>query len=192
MSKFQVIGVDEAGRGPLAGPVVAAAVILDSKSNHLDIRDSKKLTANKRDYLYEKIKELAVGFSIQAIEPEEIDRINILGATKLAMKKAGIEVIKQLKIETPHFLVDGNQPFCKDFSIETIIKGDGKIRAIGAASILAKVYRDQYMEKMAAIYPIYGFEKHMGYPTRNHLAQIAQFGPSIIHRKTFRGVKEHI
>jgi len=190
MSKFHVIGIDEAGRGPLAGPVVSAAVILDHRAKSLEIKDSKKLKPHEREYLFEKIKELAVGYAIIAVEPEEIDRINILEATKLSMKKAGKKLVRQLKIEFPHFLVDGNTSFCKKSSVETIIKGDDKIRSIGAASILAKVYRDRLMTEFAKTYPEYGFEKHMGYGTKIHLSQIKIYGPTEIHRKTFKGVKE--
>jgi ribonuclease HII len=192
MSKFQVIGIDEAGRGPLAGPVVSAAVILDHKTRFLDIQDSKKLKPKDREYLFEKIKELAVGYTIAEIESEEIDRINILEATKLSMKKAAISLVNKLHIENPHFLVDGNATFCKKSSVETIIKGDGKIRSIGAASILAKVYRDRLMTAFSKTYPEYGFEKHMGYPTKNHRTQIEIYGPTLIHRKTFKGVKEFL
>lgn len=192
MSRYQIIGVDEAGRGPLAGPVVAAAVILGPNTNLLEIRDSKKLSHKKRLELSDKIKKLALGYSIQSIDPDEIDRINILSATKLAMKKAVIDLINKLDIKNPHCLVDGNTPFCKELSIETIIKGDDKIRCIGAASILAKVYRDQFMTEMSESFPYYGFEKHMGYPTKAHVEQIKIHGPCPIHRKTFKGVKEHV
>jgi len=188
--KIIVAGIDEAGRGPLAGHVVAAAVALSPKSLHLPIQDSKKLNAKRRLNLFEEIKELALGYSISSIEHDKIDEINILQATKLAMKTAASDLIENLCAKDSHFLVDGNTPFCKNFSIETIIKGDDKIRCIGAASILAKVHRDLHMEKMALEYPQYGFEKHMGYPTKFHKEQIKEFGPCPIHRRTFKGVKE--
>lgn len=190
MSKLYLIGVDEAGRGPLAGPVVAAAVILGPKTKDISIKDSKKMTHTQREEAFKQITFLSIGYAISAIYPEIIDKINILEATKLAMRNACHELIKKLSIEKPCIMVDGNAKFCTKLSIETIIKGDSKIRAIGAASILAKVHRDHYMQEMAEKYPEYEFERHMGYPTKLHLDKIKHFGPCGIHRKTFKGVKE--
>lgn len=192
MSKMIVIGVDEAGRGPLAGPVVAAAVILGPKTEGILIKDSKKMTEAQREESYIDIKNLALGYSIQSISPEIIDRINILEATKLAMRNACNDLIERLSIKNPFILVDGNAKFCTKLKIETIIKGDSKIRAIGAASILAKVSRDKLMLDISKKHPNYDFEKHKGYPTKAHLEKIKIFGASEVHRKTFRGVKEFV
>ena len=183
-----IAGVDEAGRGPLAGPVCAAAVILHNVKIE-GLNDSKKLTERKRELLFEKIIKNATAYAIAWATPEEIDRINILQATFLAMQRA----VEQLQIEPTFIQVDGNRyPPTLRLPGEAIVKGDSKVEEIMAASILAKVSRDRYMLKMAEIYPQYNFTKHKGYPTAEHREAIKQFGPSPIHRKTFGGVKEFL
>lgn len=179
---YQIIcGVDEAGRGPLAGPVCAAAVILPPNIDIPGLNDSKKLTDKKRRELFPIIKEKAVAFGIAFASHAEIDDINILQATYLAMERA----IAQLSVRPDLALIDGNR--AKDFGIpvQTVIHGDSLSASIAAASILAKVTRDDYMEQMAKEYPQYGFEIHKAYGTKAHYAALAEFGPSPIHRKTF-------
>ena len=178
-----VAGVDEVGRGPLAGPVVAAAVILppEEEKRILGIDDSKKLSKKKREYLAEKIKESAVAYAIEEVSGETIDEINILQATRLAMKRA-IEKLSPL----PDFvLTDGNMTLDIEIPQKSIVKGDAKVASIGAASILAKVYRDKLMEDFAKTYPYYGFERNAGYGTRVHIEAIKEVGICTIHRKTF-------
>ena len=175
-------GIDEAGRGPLAGPVTAAAVILSKGTDIPSLNDSKKLTPKKRDSLFEIIQEKAIAFSIISVDNEVIDKINILQATFLAMKNA----IEALKIKPELCLIDGNHKVPNlNFSQEAVIDGDAKSAAIAAASILAKVTRDKIMLELAKQYPNYCFEKHKGYGTKVHLEAIAKFGPCPIHRKTF-------
>ena len=176
-----VCGVDEAGRGPLAGPVCAAAVILPKNIVIADLNDSKKLTDKKRRELFPVICEKAVAYGIAFADHREIDEINILQATYLAMERA----ICALDSKPDFLLVDGNR--AKDFGIpvETIVGGDGRSASIAAASILAKVTRDDYMLEMAKSYPQYGFEVHKGYGTKAHYAALAQNGPCPIHRMTF-------
>ncbi len=179
---FNIIcGVDEAGRGPLAGPVCAAAVILPCDIDIPGLNDSKKLSDKKRRELFPIICEKAVAYSIAFADHKEIDEINILQATFLAMERA----INGLNIKPDFVLIDGNRT--KDFGIpvETVIGGDGKSASIAAASILAKVTRDNYMMEMAEIYPNYGFEIHKGYGTKVHYASIVEHGPSPIHRISF-------
>ena len=179
---YQIIcGVDEAGRGPLAGPVCAAAVILPPNIEISGLNDSKKLTDKKRRELFPVIKEKAVSYGIAFASHAEIDDINILQATYLAMERA----IAQLSVRPDLALIDGNR--AKDFGIpvQTVIHGDSLSASIAAASILAKVTRDDYMEQMAKEYPQYGFEIHKAYGTKAHYAALAEFGPSPIHRKTF-------
>ena len=176
-----ICGVDEAGRGPLAGPVCAAAVILPP---HLDIPgldDSKKLTDKRRRELVPIIKEQAIAYSIAFATHQEIDEINILQATFLAMQRA----LDQLNIKPELALIDGNRE--KDFGIpvKTVVKGDSLSANIAAASVLAKVTRDDWMEEMAGKYPEYGFEVHKGYGTKAHYAALTEHGPSPIHRMTF-------
>ncbi|MBQ2785558.1 MAG: ribonuclease HII [Oscillospiraceae bacterium] len=176
-----VCGVDEAGRGPLAGPVCAAAVILPP---HLDIPgldDSKKLTDKRRRELFPIIKEQALAYGIGLASHEEIDEINILQATFLAMERA----LAQLKIRPDIALIDGNRE--KDFGlpVQTVVKGDSRSANIAAASVLAKVTRDTIMEEMAAEYPQYGFEIHKGYGTKAHYEALRTYGHSPIHRMTF-------
>ena len=176
-----ICGVDEAGRGPLAGPVYAAAVILPSGLLIEGVNDSKKLTAKKREYLYEIIKEKALCYSIETASVQEIDKINILQATLLAMKRA-IEGLKQ----TPDIaLIDGNVLPKVQVPSRAIVKGDALSHSIACASILAKVSRDRFMIEQSKEYPIYGFEKHKGYGTKSHIEMIKKYGMSPLHRKTF-------
>ena len=176
-----ICGVDEAGRGPLAGPVCAAAVILPKGLVIPGLNDSKKLTDKRRRELAPVIKERALAFGIAFASHEEIDEINILQATFLAMERA----LTQLKIHPELALIDGNRQ--KDFGInvETVIKGDSRSANIAAASVLAKVTRDDYMEAIAQEYPGYGFEIHKGYGTKAHYEALRELGPSPIHRMTF-------
>lgn len=179
-----IAGIDEAGRGCLAGPVVASAVILGSTCIQ-GLTDSKKLSPGKRSLLAAEIKNSALAWSIGISWPPEIDRINILQATLRAMAKA----VKQLKTHPCHILVDGNQRIPLNISQQTIIGGDGSEPCISAASILAKTFRDRLMVSFASKYPGYDFARHKGYGTRDHLKSIRALGPSPIHRMTFRGVK---
>ena len=176
-----ICGVDEAGRGPLAGPVCAAAVILPPNVEIPGLNDSKKLTDKRRREMMPIIKEQALAYGIAFASHEEIDEINILQATFLAMERA----MSQLKIKPELALIDGNRQ--KDFGInvETVIKGDSRSANIAAASVLAKVTRDDYMEAMAQEYPGYGFEIHKGYGTKAHYEALRNLGPSPIHRMTF-------
>lgn len=184
----RIAGVDEVGRGCLAGPVVAAAVILDPNRPIKGLRDSKKLSAKKRDELAEEIKEKALAWSVAAMGPEVIDKINILQATLEAMKAA----VEKLPVEPDFVQVDGNKlPKWKWLS-EAVVKGDDKVEWISAASIIAKTTRDAYMCKMAELYPQYGFEHHVGYGTAEHLKALKAYGPTPIHRKTFAPVREVI
>lgn len=176
-----IAGVDEAGRGPLAGPVFAAAVILKDGAVIDGINDSKKLTEKKREALYDIIKENAVAYAVYAVDEQAIDRINILNATHLAMNRA----VESLSKRADYVLIDGNSIKGMETPHETIVKGDSKSISIAAASILAKVSRDRFIVKMAEQYPEYGFEKHKGYGTRAHTDAILKYGPSPIHRKTF-------
>ncbi len=183
-----VAGVDEAGRGPLAGPVVAAAVILSPRRPIQGVTDSKKLTPRRREILARTIKERAVAWAIARAEVEEIDRINILQASLLAMQRA----VAALDPFPHHVQVDGNH--CPAFSCpaEAIVGGDGKEAAIGAASILAKVARDEEMVMLDRRYPGYGLARHKGYPTRDHLQAIERLGVTAIHRRSFKPIREMI
>lgn len=184
----RIAGVDEVGRGCLAGPVVAAAVILDPNRPIKGLRDSKKLSAKKRDELAEEIKEKALAWSVAAMGPEVIDKINILQATLQAMKAA----VEKLPVEPDFVQVDGNKlPKWKWLS-EAVVKGDDKVEWISAASIIAKTTRDAYMCKIAELYPQYGFEHHVGYGTAEHIKALKAYGPTPIHRKTFAPVREVI
>lgn len=181
-----IAGCDEVGRGPLAGPVVAAAVILnpDIKIDGLD--DSKKLSEKKRDALDIEIRKKALAYKIIYIYPKEIDKINIYQASKKAM----IEAIKGLEIE-PSFILSDAMPLNElGIPFESIIKGDSKSATIAAASIIAKVERDKYMVKMSERYPNYGFEKHKGYPTKIHIEALKKYGVLEIHRRTYKPVYE--
>ena len=177
-----VCGIDEAGRGPLAGPVHAAAVILPIGLEIEGLNDSKKLSEKKREQLFDVICEKAIDYSIGVATEKEIDEIDILNATFLAMHRA----VEGLKIKPDYALIDGNQypkiPFVTE---ETVVKGDAKSMSIAAASILAKVSRDRFMLEKAKEYPEYCFEKHKGYGTKVHYEAIKEFGPSPIHRLTF-------
>jgi len=186
----EIAGVDEAGRGCLAGPVVAGACILPETYDLPGLNDSKQLTAVKREMLYDLIREQAVTWAIGVAWAPEVDQINILEATYMAMGRA----VRGLR-QTPNFLqIDGNKtipPYALklDIAQEYVIKGDGKIPAISAASIMAKTFRDRLMVKLAKRYPGYGISKHMGYGTRMHMDAIRKLGPCPHHRLTFRGVK---
>lgn len=184
-----VIGVDEVGRGCLAGPVYASAVIFRSDILSDLVTDSKLLSEKRRDELAEQIiKEHHVGIGYATVE--EIDQINILQASLLAMKRA----VEQLKVKGGHVLIDGNQriPNLLGFKQTTVIKGDLRVATISAASIVAKVTRDRLMAELGETLPHYGFSSHKGYSTQAHKAAIAQHGPCFAHRKTFAGVKEHL
>lgn len=179
---FNIIcGVDEAGRGPLAGPVYAAAVILPSDCVIEGLNDSKKLTEKKREALFDEIKEKALAYGIASADEKEIDEINILNATFLAMKRA----IASLSVKPDLALIDGNQKPHTDIEEVTVIKGDAKSMSIAAASVLAKVSRDRFMLEMAEKYPQYEFARHKGYGTKLHYEKIAQYGVCDIHRRTF-------
>lgn len=176
-----ICGVDEAGRGPLAGPVCAAAVMLPPGIEIHGLNDSKKLTEKKRDALYDQICASAVTYGIAFASVAEIEELNILGATFLAMRRA----VEQLKQTPGLVLVDGNRDPGLPFETECVVKGDGKCADIAAASILAKVTRDRYMLEQAERFPQYGFEKHKGYGTAAHYAALREYGPSEIHRPSF-------
>lgn len=183
-----ICGVDEVGRGPLAGPVVAAAVIL-KPGVRIDVTDSKKLTKKRRRKLVPIIKENSIAISISFIDNKEIDKINILEASKKAM----LEAIKGLKVKPDYVLSDAIK--LEDYlevPTKAIIKGDLKVASIASASIIAKEARDDYMETMDLKYPKYGFKKHMGYPTKLHLEKIKEYGICEIHRKTFKPIKDMI
>lgn len=184
----RIAGVDEVGRGPLAGPVVAAAVILDPNRPIEGLKDSKKLSKKRREALAEIIKSQALAWAFGRAEASEIDEINILQASLLAMKRA----VEALPIAPHKVLVDGNK--CPDlaYPTEAIIKGDQKIASISAASIIAKVSRDQEMCELDVIYPGYGFSQHSGYPTKQHLEALTKIGISPHHRMSFRPVADLI
>ena len=183
-----IAGVDEAGRGPLAGPVVSAAVILPVFSPFPGISDSKRLTPKKRIYLYEKIYEHAVSIGIGIIDPMEIDRINILKASLLSMAIS----VENLAPQPDCLLIDGTFPISSNLPQKSIPKGDALSISIAAASIVAKVTRDRLMERYHLDYPQFGFSKHKGYPTKAHKEAIRQFGCCPIHRRSFKGVKEYV
>ncbi|WP_339877591.1 ribonuclease HII [uncultured Algoriphagus sp.] len=182
-------GCDEVGRGCLAGPVMAAAVILPVDYSNQWINDSKKLGKRQREDLIEEIKGKALAWQVAEASVEEIDRINILNASFLAMSRA----VQGLRISPEHLLIDGNR-WRSTLTIPhtCVIKGDGLYASIAAASILAKVYRDQFMERMAEEFPHYGWERNAGYPTKTHRSGIETHGPCIWHRKSFRLMKEVI
>jgi ribonuclease HII len=181
-----ICGVDEAGRGPLAGPVSAAAVILDPRRPIEGLADSKKLSEKQRERLAPIIRERAMAWSVAYAEVDEIDTLNILQATLLAMRRA----VLALPIQPQQVLVDGL--YCPQTGIpsEAIVKGDSKVAAISAASILAKTARDELMLKLHVQYPQYGFDGHKGYPTAAHLAALREYGVSEVHRRSFRPVRE--
>ena len=175
-------GCDEAGRGCLAGSVFAAAVILPADYNNPDLNDSKQLSVSKRNKLREQIQRDAVCWAVGVVTPAEIDEINILKASFLAMHRA----LDQLSVRPEAIIVDGNRfvPY-HDLPYTTIIKGDGKYQSIAAASILAKTYRDDYMDELAEKYPMYGWKKNKGYPTKEHREGIKKYGISPFHRKSY-------
>ena len=179
-----VCGIDEAGRGPLAGPVVASAVILDPARPIAGLNDSKKLSEKKREQLAEAIREQAIAWAVAEASVEEIDRLNILHATFLAMQRA----VAALPVKPESALVDGNRCPRLDIPVEAIVKGDGKIASIAAASIPAKTVRDHGMLELHARYPEYGFDRHMGYPTAAHFAALQAHGASPVHRRSFAPV----
>lgn len=176
-----ICGCDEAGRGPLAGPVFAAAVILRENEDIPGLNDSKKLTEKQREKLFDIIKERAVAYAIAKAEVQEIEDINILNASMLAMKRA----IEQLDTRPEFALIDGNVARGFDIPARPVIKGDALSPSIAAASILAKVARDRYCTEMDKEYPMYGFAKHKGYPTKEHKAAVIKYGPSPVHRMSF-------
>ena len=181
-------GVDEAGRGPLAGPVVAAAVILDDLHPITGLADSKKLTARRRERLYDEILAKALCCSIAEASVQEIDQLNILQATLLAMQRA----VSGLRLKPLKVLVDGNRLPVLDVRAEAVVQGDALVPAISAASILAKVHRDRLCQSLHAQYPAYGFDRHKGYGTAEHLNALAAHGPSPSHRMSFAPVARSV
>jgi len=180
--KIQLIaGVDEAGRGPLAGPVVAAAVIFSPDVLIEGVDDSKVLSEKRREKLFGKIIKESIAYSVSVVPAEKIDEINILNASLLAMKRS----VYKLKVQPDLILIDGNKSFKNKIPTVTIVKGDAKSFSIAAASILAKVTRDRIMKELSIEYPVYKWEKNKGYPTRQHRESIKENGPSPFHRKTF-------
>ncbi len=180
-----VCGVDEAGRGPLAGPVYAAAVILDPDHPIVGLKDSKKLGASRRATLTAAIRENALAWAIASADVEEIDRLNILQASLLAMRRA----VLALNPAATEALIDGNRCPALPVPARAIVRGDALEPCISAASILAKTERDKIMHALADVYPEYGFERHVGYPTAGHLAALKAFGPCVAHRKSFAPVR---
>ena len=180
-----VCGTDEAGAGPLAGPVYAGAVILPPDLELPYLNDSKQVTEKRREVLFDQIRERAVAWAVASVSPEEIDELDILNARMLAMQRA----IDQLSPQPDYVLIDGNRDHGSRCMVttphETVLKGDSRSASIAAASILAKVSRDRHMLEMDALYPGYGFAKHKGYPTKAHYEALDRLGPSPIHRSTF-------
>jgi ribonuclease HII len=185
LTPFLEAGVDEAGRGPLAGPVVVAAVILPENYELEMLDDSKRLTALKREQLVPQIERQAIAFAVEFVEIEEIDRVNILQATMNGMQRA----VENLKPAPHRALIDGNRAPPLSCEVKTIVGGDALIASISAASVLAKVYRDRLMLSMHSLYPDYGFDRHKGYPTAHHLERLKVLGPCHIHRKSFAPVR---
>ena len=179
--RFLIAGVDEVGRGPLAGPVCVAAVMMPLDDIIEGVDDSKKISEKKRDLLFEQIKEKAICYSIEMVDEQTIDEINILEATKLAMKNA----IESLAVKPDVVLVDAISKLDTDAEIRGIVKGDALSYSIGCASILAKVTRDRLMCELSKEYPEYGFEKHKGYGTKQHIDAIKEYGPCVYHRLSF-------
>ena len=188
MPQGLVAGVDEAGRGPLAGPVVVAAVILDARQPIAGLADSKKLTALRRERLFDEIRAKALCCSVAEASVEEIDRLNILQATLLAMRRA----VQGLRLKPGLVLVDGNRLPVLDIPAEAIVKGDALVPAISAASILAKVHRDRWCAEVHTQYPEYGFDAHKGYGTAAHLQALRAHGASPLHRRFFAPVAQHL
>lgn len=181
-------GVDEVGRGPLAGDVVAAAVILDPQNPIEGLADSKKLSEKKREALFDEIQAKAWSFAIARATVAEIDRLNILHASMLAMRRA----VEQLSLQPEFVLVDGNRKPDWRYACDTVVKGDDRVAAIAAASILAKVTRDREMVELDRRYPGYGLAGHKGYPTKVHMESLERLGPSPIHRRSFGPVKRQL
>jgi ribonuclease HII len=179
-----VAGIDEAGRGPLAGPVVAAAVVLPIDCTIDGLQDSKRLTARQRQRVYAAILQCALGYGIGMVSNTEIDRLNILQATRQAMRQALFELEQRPDLA----LIDGNQKIDSGIPERTIVRGDARCASVAAASVIAKVTRDRLMTAYAVRFPGYGFEQHKGYPTRAHYACLRTLGPCAIHRLSFRGV----
>jgi ribonuclease HII len=179
-----IAGIDEAGRGPLAGPVVAAAVILPLTPGIAGLQDSKRLTARQREAVYGAICASAVAYGVGLVSPALIDRHNILWATKEAMCRA----VQSLAQAPDLLLIDGTERLSVGLAQQTIVRGDAQCAAIAAASVIAKVTRDRLMRAYAQRYPLYGFERHKGYPTPEHYACLQRYGPCAIHRRSFRGV----
>ena len=180
-----IAGIDEAGRGPLAGPVVAAAVILHPKRPVDGVNDSKKLSEKRREALFDQITNYAVAIGVGLVDAETIDRINILQATRQAM----LDAVHALSLAPDHLLIDGITPISTSIHQQTIKQGDSRSASIAAASIIAKVTRDRLMLQYDQIYPDYGFAQHKGYGSAAHLAALHKYGPCPIHRMTFGGVK---
>jgi len=185
---FLEAGVDEAGRGPLAGPVVVAAVILPASYRLESLDDSKRLTALRRERLAPQIERQAISFAVEFVEVDEIDRVNILQATMNGMQR----VVENLKPAPQRALIDGNRAPPLSCEVRTVVGGDALIASISAASVLAKVYRDRLMLSMHGLYPDYGFDRHKGYPTAHHLERLKTLGPCPIHRKSFAPVRKAI
>lgn len=181
-----ICGVDEAGRGPLAGPVFAACVVLDPARRIIGLADSKSLSLARREELAVQIKSRSLAWTVASASVEEVDRLNILWASMLAMKRA----VEQLAIAPAEVLVDGNR--CPDiaYPARAIVKGDALVPSISAASILAKVARDAHMMKLHAVYPAYGFDRHKGYPTPAHLQALRQYGVTPAHRRSYAPVRQ--
>ena len=180
-----ICGVDEAGRGPLAGPVVAAAVILSADLDVTGIEDSKTLTPNRREFLRERLEGSSTQWGFGVVGPETVDEINILQATFLAMRRA----VGKLKIKPDFIMVDGRFEIPElDIRQKAVVKGDSKEISIAAASIMAKTHRDMLMNRLEKRYPGYGFSKHKGYPTKEHIINLEKLGPCPVHRKSFRPV----
>ncbi len=188
LPSFLEAGVDEAGRGPLAGPVVVAAVILPAKYKLESLDDSKRLSAIKRERLAPLIEAQAIAFAVEFVEVDEIDRVNILQATLIGMKRA----VENLDPAPQRAMIDGNRAPQLSCEVKTVIGGDRLITSISAASVLAKVYRDRLMLSMHDLYPEYGFDRHKGYPTAFHLEQLKLYGPCSIHRTSFAPVRRAI
>jgi len=184
----RIAGVDEVGRGPLAGPVIAAAVILDASKPIEGLADSKVLSASRREALAELIKERALCWALGRAELEEIDQLNILRASLLAMRRA----VAALSLAPDLALVDGNQAPELICPVRTVVRGDATVPAISAASIMAKVTRDAEMKELDKLFPGYGFSKHKGYPTPEHLNALAKSGVSSVHRRSFAPVRKHL
>jgi ribonuclease HII len=179
-----VAGVDEAGRGPLAGPVVAAAVILDARAPIQGLADSKQLSPRRREQLFDEIRAKALCCSVAQASVEEIDRLNILQATMLAMQRA----VKGLRLKPNKVLVDGNRLPLLNVLAEAVVSGDALVPAISAASILAKVTRDRMLDELHALHPGYGFDRHKGYGTAQHMLALQTLGPLAVHRRSFAPV----